>query len=889
MEFFDFHQHPGHLYVVATVLPLVSFVLLLLAGGVRSYLRRYREAGGPGEAAYHLFGGDAPGKTGGYVATAAIFLAFLCTLFGFIQLLYEQHLLHESHEKVSQLREQLGHRGLSSDELKRLAQERDKAEREAHQAEQQHDRRWAGQVTWASINPEGLDDPKRATALFVGFYIDSLAGVMFLMVTFVAFLIHVFSIGYMSEELAPEVADHEVHTEHGHLHRRGRFPRFFMYFSLFSFSMLNLILANNLFQVFLSWELVGICSYLLIGFYYERRSASDAANKAFITNRVGDAGFVIGLVILWTYLGTFNFQEIFARLRTPAEHGHGAASLAGQIVRAQPVPSGDEATTERAPGTMQVRVLKREEGWDWDTQAVIFPRQFPSHYHAPGFNKAAHEQSTLTVYANPRPDQRPPQHGSMPYWLLVAAGLGIFLGCVGKSAQFPLHVWLPDAMEGPTPVSALIHAATMVAAGVYLVGRVFPLFTAEALLVIAYTGGVTLFVAATIALVMTDIKKVLAYSTVSQLGYMMLALGVGGWVAGLFHLITHAFFKALLFLCSGSVIYGCHHVQEMTRMGGLYPKMKVTALTMLVGCLAIAGTPFFSGYYSKDAILANALGFAVVYREHMLLFLLPLLTAGLTTFYMFRMWFMTFTGPPRDEEVHERAHESPRVMTVPLVLLAVFSVVVAWGWPPWEPEESWLEHQIAHSQPNSILADFGGVIKYGDVFETSTGANVINMAAQMHSHAGGLAILAALLGFILAYLLYYRRTLDPAEAEAQVPGVAGFLRRKWYFDELYSAIVVRPGLVVAGWCRWFDTYVIDGIINGLGRLTVGLSRRGVGWADLRIVDGLVNLVATVCYATGTWLRRVQTGYLRSYVLFLVLAAVGIWAVLYLTLTPPGTR
>src|SRR6202011_1989317 len=222
------------------------------------------------------------------------------------------------------------------------------------------------------------------------------------------------------------------------------------------------------------------------------------------------------------------------------------------------------------------------------------------------------------------------QFGYMPYWLLVVAGLGIFTGCVGKSAQFPLHVWLPDAMEGPTPVSALIHAATMVAAGVYLVGRVYPIFTPESRLVIAYTGGITLFVAATVAVVMTDIKKVLAYSTVSQLGYMMLALGVGGWAAGLFHLLTHAFFKALLFLGSGSVIYGCHHEQDMLKMGGLIRKMKTTAITMLVGVLTIAGNPLFSGWYSKDAILAQALGFVTVHPTHGLLFLLPLLTAGIT-------------------------------------------------------------------------------------------------------------------------------------------------------------------------------------------------------------------------------------------------------------------
>ena len=304
----------------------------------------------------------------------------------------------------------------------------------------------------------------------------------------------------------------------------------------------------------------------------------------------------------------------------------------------------------------------------------------------------------------------------MPYWMLVLAGLGIFLGCVGKSAQFPLQVWLPDAMEGPTPVSALIHAATMVAAGVYLVGRCYPLFTPEARLIIAYTGGITLFVAATVAVVMTDIKKVLAYSTVSQLGYMMLALGVGGWMAGLFHLVTHAFFKALLFLGSGSVIYGCHHEQDMRKMGGLFPKMKITALTMLVGVLAIAGIPLFSGWYSKDSILAQALGFSYVHRQHLLLFLLPLVTAGLTTFYMFRMWYMTFAGTPRDHHVYEHATESPWLMTAPLVALAVCSLAVAWGWPIWDAKASWLEHQLHHAQPNSVIADFGHVLDEHETF-----------------------------------------------------------------------------------------------------------------------------------------------------------------------------
>jgi NADH-quinone oxidoreductase subunit L len=469
----------------------------------------------------------------------------------------------------------------------------------------------------------------------------------------------------------------------------------------------------------------------------------------------------------------------------------------------------------------------------------------------------------------------------MPYWLLVAAGLGIFMGCVGKSAQFPLHVWLPDAMEGPTPVSALIHAATMVAAGVYLVGRCYPLFTPEALLVIAYTGGITLFVGATIALVMTDIKRVLAYSTVSQLGYMMLALGVGGWVAGLFHLITHAFFKALLFLGSGSVIYGCHHEQDMTKMGGLYPKMKITAWTMLIGVLTIAGIPLFSGYYSKDAILAQALGFALARPEHFLLFLLPLVTAGLTTFYMFRMWLLTFTGQPRDEHVYEHAHESPWVMTVPLIALAFFSVVVAWGWPIYDAEASALERHIHHSQHASVGADFGtleeDVVKAGPVATVTGNLAIRHYAKEYHGLAGAMTLLMVALGIIFALAIYWYRVFDPAEAKEQFPAVHRFLWNKWYFDELYSVLLVRPALTVASWCRAFDTKAIDGVADGLGRATVQVSRWD-GRFDLGVVDGLVNLTARVIFAIGGQFRKVQTGYIRSYVLFAVLAAVGIYIV-----------
>ncbi len=843
----DLVEHPGLLYVAATLIPAASFVLLLLAGGLRAALRPGPD-GGSGGSLYLLLGGDRPVRTGAYVATAAIGLSCVLSLVGFVWFSRDYAALHQEHH---------AEHAAAADHGEAVAAGHDQ---DADQLREQFESRWKGNVSWAWVYPSGLSNPDRGTLLTLGYRIDHLTATMFLMVTFIATLIHIFSIGYMGDELEPIVEDHQVHTEHGHLHRRGRFGRFFLFLSLFCFSMLNLLLADNLFQIFVSWELVGLCSYLLVGFYYERRSASNAANKAFIVNRVGDAGFIIGVMILWTYLGTLNFEDIFRQVRAPIQDGqHTQLDLAGRVVRAD--GSGAEVPEK------QLTIART------GSQVLLFP--------VDGEVRAGdiHEGKAIAVKENPgRKD-----FGSIPYWLLVVAGLGIFLGCVGKSAQFPLHVWLPDAMEGPTPVSALIHAATMVAAGVYLVGRCFPLFVPESRLVIAYTGGITLFLAATIALVMTDIKKVLAYSTVSQLGYMMLALGVGGWVAGLFHLVTHAFFKALLFLCSGSVIYGCHHEQDMLKMGGLFPKMRITALAMLTGVLAIAGIPLFSGWYSKDAILANAYGFFWAHPEHFMLFLLPLITAGITSFYMFRMWFLTFTGEPRDHHVYEHAHESPRVMTTPLIILAVCSIAVAWGWPVWNAEASWLEGHLHHAQYLSVASDFGSINEeiahiQGVPLKQQASATVFAYAKEAHFQVGLLALGIVVVAIIFAYLLYYRRVLDPAEAKEAFPAVHRFLWNKWYVDEFYSVALVRPALVVAGWCRAFDTYVIDGTVNFLGRFTVRVSDWD-GWFDHWVVDGLVNLTGNALFGLGLKLRNVQTGYLRSYVLFLVLAAIGIFALM----------
>src|SRR5688572_59105 len=455
--------------------------------------------------------------------------------------------------------------------------------------------RWYPLTGWLDVGRAG-DGSAAGFTMHFGILVDNLTIVMLFVVTLVSFLVHLYSWGYMHGEV--------------------RYGRFFAYLGLFSFSMLGLCITSNLLFLFIFWELVGVCSYFLIGFYFEKKSAQHAALKAFMTTRIGDIGFFIAILVIASFVGSLEFQDIFRSV----------------------------ASGQWAPA------------------------------------------------------------------LLTFTALCLFCGPVGKSAQFPLHVWLPDAMEGPTPVSALIHAATMVAAGVYLVGRMFPFMagapyfqgdflSSDALWVVALIGSFTAFFAATIAFAQTDIKKVLAYSTVSQLGYMMVGLGTGSVAAGLFHLTTHAFFKALLFLGSGSVIHAVHS-NEMADMGGLRKKLPITYTTFLIGTLAISGLPLLSGFWSKEAVLGQALAFARLKESQNALlayapFVLAAATAGMTAFYMFRLFFSVLHGPPRNEHAHEHAHESPWTMTVPLGVLALLSVV-AGGFPlikAFDPH--WFEHRVS--------------------------------------------------------------------------------------------------------------------------------------------------------------------------------------------------
>ena len=628
----------------------------------------------------------------------------------------------------------------------------------------------------------------------VGILVDNLTAVMLLVVTGVSTLVHLFSIGYM--------------------HGDPRYSRYFAYLSIFSFSMLGLVLSESFFFIFIFWELVGLSSYLLIGFWFEKKSASDAGKKAFITTHIGDVGFLIGNMIIFVTCGVFGFDEVFQAI--------GQGKLSGT--------------------------------------------------------------------------------------LLTIAGIGVFCGAIGKSAQFPLHVWLPDAMEGPTPVSALIHAATMVAAGVYLVGRVYPMFTPDAFLFIAYIGFITLFIAATIALTQNDIKKVLAYSTVSQLGYMIMGLGVGGYTAGLAHLATHAAFKACLFLGSGSVIHALH-TQDLREMGGLRKKMPITFVTFLIATLAIAGVPGFSGFFSKDMILAAALEFGMRNPAHYVLFFGALFTAGMTAFYMFRLVIMAFLGEPKDHHKFDHAHESPPNMWVPLVVLAIFSFSF-WFKSPFV-EKGWVQTLITKpatvadvaKAPVATASMEHAAVMAGEATHAATpaeggghdavpaahgekavapahaeaGEHDAHLAHMAHSYAMYSSVAVGALGIFLGFVVYFFAWINPARVANSVKPLYNFLLNKRYFDELYDATVINGSIAFSKFLAWFDLHVVDGLVNLAAQLGVFVSFL-VGKFDNYVVDGAVNGVASATIGGGSILRRMQTGKLYHYVFVLAGGALVIFLI-----------
>ena len=582
-----------------------------------------------------------------------------------------------------------------------------------------------------------------------GFQLDPLSAVMILIVTGVGLLIHVYSMGYMGRE--------------------GGYYRFFGYMNLFMFSMLMLVLANNLLVMFVGWEGVGTCSYLLIGFYFHRKSAADAGKKAFIVNRVGDAGFLLGIFLTSALLGTIQFNQI------------GPALAAGDF-------------------------------------------QAGSRY-------------------------------------ITAIALLLFIGATGKSAQIPLYVWLPDAMEGPTPVSALIHAATMVTAGVYMVTRMNAIYqlAPKAMLVVAIIGAVTAIYAASMGIVQNDIKKVLAYSTISQLGYMFLACGVGAFTAGIFHLMTHAFFKGLLFLAAGSVIHALSGEQDMRKMGGLRKKIPVTYWTMLAASLAIAGIFPFAGFLSKDLILSSA------YEKDFLLWAIGYVTAGMTAFYMFRLMFMTFHGESRvDREVAHHIHESPRTMLVPLVILAALSF--AGGWISW-PE---------------ILGGNSRFVHFLEPVIAVPHAARSQAVSEVTSRAGefGLMLLSeglVVLGILFAWYIYIKRTELAGRFARAFGAFYRLVYHKYYMDEIYDAVFVNRAKDLGLAFGAFDTYVIDGLgVNGAAWLTRFASRISIWW-DTWIVDGFVRLGARIVWLLSFPVRLIQDGLVQSYMLLIVIGLIGVLA------------
>lgn len=601
------------------------------------------------------------------------------------------------------------------------------------------------------------------SALFVsniGFALDPLSIIMVLIVSGVSFLIHVYSIGYMRGDPG--------------------YSRFFSYLNLFTGMMLILVMADNLLLMFVGWEGVGLCSYLLIGFWYKDINNSRAGMKAFIVNRIGDFAFIIGMFTMFWVLGNatgiYSFDFSFLNSN--------ASVLAKETILGFPAP---------------------------EFICIMF-----------------------------------------------------FIGATGKSAQIPLYTWLPDAMAGPTPVSALIHAATMVTAGVFMIGRLGGLFMQApiALTVVAIIGGFTALFAATIALTQNDIKKVLAYSTVSQLGYMFLAMGVGAFSAGIFHLMTHAFFKGLLFLGSGSVILGMHHDQDMRHMGGLAPRMKITGRTFLIGVLAISGIFPFAGFFSKDEILFNtflASHGSIGPLVANILYTLGIVTAALTAFYMFRQYFMTFSGEfrgsPKDDHGHhgahklEDVHESPKVVTIPLMILALLSAVAGFfNLPEVMGGGAWFHHFLASVWP----APKGDHSQYHSL--------EISLAA--------LSVTVALVSVGVSYIFYRKKKELPGKVVSKIPKIHQTLYNKYYVDELYDKIAVQPVLSGSRGIGWFDKYIVDAVVNGVGSVTKYVSKIN-GWIDANIVDGAVNGLSNLVLWAGGKIRKIQTGYLYNYFYYAV--------------------
>ena len=623
------------------------------------------------------------------------------------------------------------------------------------------------EFTWITIG----NAPKVGSInIDLGIKIDNITVLMLFVVNLISMLVHYFSIEYM--------------------HGDKRYTRYFSYLGLFTFSMLGIVLTHNILMMYIFWELVGVSSYLLIGFWFEKKSAADAGKKAFIVNRIGDIGMFIGILILFTNYHTFTFDKIFAQINS------------GNI------PFGSDA------------------------------------------------------------------------WL-TAAGILIFMGAVGKSAQFPLHVWLPDAMEGPTPVSALIHAATMVAAGVYLVTRIFVMLTADAMLVIAIVGAFTSFIAATIALTQNDIKKVLAYSTVSQLGYMIMSLGVGAYAFAFFHLVTHAFFKACLFLGSGSVIHAMHHEQDIRNMGGLRKKMPLTYATFLISTLAISGIPFTSGFLSKDGILAGTLAFGKL-TGHWLIPIIAFTVAGMTAFYMFRLVLITFHGEPRDHHKYDHAHESPKLMVVPLIILAGLSIFIWYTPNPIGADDGWFLKSWVKTPTQVTPAEtrfpFMNNENHNEKINSEEHGEIVHSLEYTetmhwaHYKAMFASLAVAGLGILLAFMFYSWKKLDADKLAEKIKGLYNFSLNKWYLDELYDATAVSGTLNTGIGLSWFDQKIVDGAVNGSAWLTRFTSKLS-GLFDTYVVDGLVNFTAFFSGFIGLNFRKLQSGKVQTYVVFVVFAVI----------------
>lgn len=915
---FDLNATPGLLLVVGACFPLLGALLLAWAAVARLLLREHSEKPTFLGRVHTLLGGEQPAFGPGVIMILTTGLAFMFGLLG-MGIHTERTWIQEQREQqagreVATLQKRAAlasppRRAELEKELARIVAQRD-ADRAAHQRE------WNGRVAWLQVQSSVTPDTDWAGSFPLGFRVDGVAILFFLVIALVALLLNVYALAYHDEETR-EVEDPQVRLEFGGFRRRGRLSRFSLFLGLLTSALLFLVISDNLVQVFVCWQVVTVCACVLVGFWYERSVVNVLSLRTFLLQRAGDAGFLLGLLILWSAVGTVTFTDLEQRLRAPLEDRQGLVDPGGQFVHVENVEESG-----------QVRVVETGQGG----QVLILPLGSNARLAIPRVGDE--------VAAAARPG--PGQFGVLSVGWLTLAGCGLLIGCLAGAAQFPWQGWLTESTVGPLPVMALLNTVGSVAVSVYVLGRIYPILTPTVLILLAYLGLIGLVGGALLALWSIELPRILIFSTISTLGLIFLGLGIGAWSGGLFHILTHAVAKATLFLGVGAILYATGGQTDLRKLGGLALRMPLTALAMLLATLALSGMPFLAPWYSGTAILEEALGYVLVHPGHLLLFLGPLVVAGLTAFTLFRLWILAFQGLPREPRSFLQAEEPPTAITFPTVVLALLAVTLGWGVVPWDPHGSWVENELHDAQPLSVQSDFGTVPERNEIWQGAAIKPPAISERLQAQHYGWWAVLLNLLvagvGVFLAQRWYAPRELltdgalraalglpaegqlpqrpaldrprlwdeqadleeetvpvveEPAPVEEPVPVGSSppvapvprpamptepgpwvtFVAGGLGLNSLCRVLFVDPAQRLGRWLSWLEGTPVDGCLRRLGGGLRTLAWVG-GFLD-RMLDAILMRGSRLVWDLSGWLRSGESGSPRWYLLVLVLATVGL--------------